>query len=68
MLSTASLCSVLYVRGNMYFSLTVVALLGPLALAREMPVDEVRAAELFDSGLKHETILANKQVYNTVTA
>ena len=47
----------------MHFSyITAVLAFGSVAVAKEMPVDEVRAAELYDSGLQHETLIANKQV------
>ena len=33
------------------------------ALGRELPVDEVRAAELYDTGLVHETIMQKKMAH-----
>ncbi|KAI2631056.1 hypothetical protein GGR54DRAFT_635659 [Hypoxylon sp. NC1633] len=49
----------------MKYSLNAVALaaLSSLALAKEMPPDEKLAAELYDSGVRHETIMATKEAY-----
>lgn len=48
----------------MRYSLNTVALaaLSGYAVAKEMVPDEVKAAELFDSGIRHETIMATKEV------
>lgn len=43
----------------MKYSFTLAAL-AALAFGKEMPKDEVRAAELYDSGVMHERIMAEK--------
>lgn len=40
--------------------------LAALAAAKEMPKDEFRAAELFDSGIRHENNKALKLVSETL--
>lgn len=42
--------------------LSILAFLCSVTWAKEMPVDEVRAAELYDSGIVHESIMAAKHV------
>lgn len=40
-------------------------LLAGAAVAKEMPVDELKAAELYDSGLIHNEIMKHKTVSKT---
>ncbi|KAI1085434.1 hypothetical protein F5B20DRAFT_3209 [Whalleya microplaca] len=49
----------------MKYSLNAVALaaLSSCALAKELPKDEKLAAELFDSGIRHETIMSTKMSF-----
>ncbi|KAI0010198.1 hypothetical protein F4779DRAFT_318726 [Xylariaceae sp. FL0662B] len=49
----------------MKYSLNAVALaaLSSYAVAKELPPDEKLAAELFDSGLRHETIMSTKMSF-----
>lgn len=51
----------------MKYSLNAVALaaLSSYAVAKEMVPDEKLAAEIFDSGIRHEHIMATKMVGNT---
>ncbi len=48
----------------MKYSLNAVALaaLSSFAAAKEMPPDEIKAAELFDSGIRHQNIMEAKEV------
>ena len=48
----------------MLFSLPVlaIAIWGAGTIAREMPVDVFRAAELYDSGARHMEIMGKKEV------
>lgn len=52
----------------MRYSLNAVALaaFATYAVAKEMVPDEQRAAEIFDSGLRHMTIMATKEVRASV--
>jgi hypothetical protein len=42
----------------------IVAILGTLALAKELPVNMRLKAELYDTGLAHEKIMTLKNVRN----
>lgn len=44
------------------FVRTALLSLSALAAAKELPKDEVRGAELYDSGIKHANNVALKQV------
>lgn len=46
---------------NMYLR-TALLSLSALAAAKEMPKDEFRAAQLYDSGIRHENNVALKKV------
>ena len=47
----------------MHFSaLAALSALSSVALAKEIPIDEARAARIFDNGLRHQTIVETKQV------
>ena len=45
----------------MRLSTLLPALAATLVSSKEMPKDEVRAAELYDSGVMHEKIMAEKK-------
>jgi hypothetical protein len=45
---------------------TALLSLSALAAAKEMPKDELRAAQLYDSGIRHENNVALKKVANTI--
>jgi hypothetical protein len=45
-----------------FSTLTGAAALSAAAMAAEMPVDEFRAAELYDSGLMHQKVMEKKIV------
>jgi hypothetical protein len=45
---------------------TALLSLSALAAAKEMPKDELRAAQLYDSGIRHENNVALKKVTNTL--
>lgn len=47
------------------FLRTAILSLSALAAAKEMPKDEFKAAELYDSGIRHENNVALKKVANT---
>ena len=46
------------------FLRTALLSLSALAVAKEMPKDEFRAAQLYDSGIRHENNMALKKVEN----
>ena len=45
------------------FMRTALLSLSALAVAKELPKDEVKGAKLYDSGIKHENNVALKRVW-----
>lgn len=49
---------------NIMFTRTALLSLAALAAAKELPKDEVRGAQLYDSGIRHANNVALKEVIN----
>lgn len=56
--------SILFHAATNMFLHTALLSLSALAVAKEMPKDEYKAAKLYDSGIRHENNVALKKVAN----
>lgn len=64
--ATHALCLLLQILVNMFVRSALLSLTA-IAAAKQMPKDEFRAAQLYDSGIKHMNNMALKEVSSLPT-